>query len=104
MATGRMKAVFQVTVLKGQFIFHAPKKFREYILKLEGDRQNGRMLNLMVWPWQDRRTVSQNNYLWGVVYETICESTGQDPKDIHDFCKRKFLGTKTIEINGEVQE
>ncbi|HEX9869232.1 MAG TPA: hypothetical protein VGC99_11675 [Candidatus Tectomicrobia bacterium] len=46
----------------------------------------------------------QNNYLSGVVYETIAESTSQDAEDIHAFCKRKFLGTKTIESNGAVQE
>jgi hypothetical protein len=58
----------------------------------------------MIWPWKDKRTVSQNNYLWGVVSEVIAESTGQEVDDIHAFCKRKFLGTKMVEINCEGQE
>jgi hypothetical protein len=99
-----MKPVFTVLLLKGRLSFNAPKKVKTYLTKLEGDRENGRVLSMMLWPWQDKRTVSQNNFLWGVVYETIAESTGQEAKDIHDFCKRKFLGTKMVEINGEQQE
>jgi hypothetical protein len=99
-----MKPVFTVLLLKGRLSFNAPKKAKAYLTKLEGDRENGRVLSMMLWPWQEKRTISQNKYLWGVIYETISESTGHTHEEIHEFCKKKFLGTKIIEINGEQQE
>lgn len=47
------------------------------------------------------RSGAQNNYLWGVVYPTICEETGNEIDDLHEWGKRKFLKPKNITIKGE---
>lgn len=41
------------------------------------------------------RTLAQNRYLWGVVYDTLSAALGYDPEEIHEICKAKFgLRTK----------
>lgn len=41
------------------------------------------------------RSLQQNRYLWGVVYDRISTHTGYDPEEIHEICKAKFgLRTK----------
>ncbi len=41
------------------------------------------------------RTLPQNRYLWGVVYETLSTALGYDKEEIHEICKAKFgLRTK----------
>lgn len=47
------------------------------------------------------RTRTQNNFLWGVVYPTICEETGNEIDDLHEWGKRKFLKPRTITVSGE---
>lgn len=37
------------------------------------------------------RTLLQNNYLWGVVYEYIANDTGLDVEEIHEEMKERFL-------------
>lgn len=37
------------------------------------------------------RSLLQNNYLWGVVYEYIANDTGQDAEEIHEEMKKMFL-------------
>ena len=37
------------------------------------------------------RSLQQNAYLWGVVYQLISDHTGMTPEEVHDFCKLKFL-------------
>ena len=37
-----------------------------------------------------KRSDSQNNYLWGVVYKVPADSLGWDIEDMHEFCKLKF--------------
>jgi hypothetical protein len=51
-----------------------------------------------------RRTLNQNAYLWGCVYKLICDYTGDEPEDFHEWAKGKFLGKRTVSIRGEEQE
>lgn len=62
---------------------------------------------ITVKPWRKKRTLSQNAlyHKWlGEVVAMVAEHTGHDHDDIHDFCKRKFLKPRVVEINGEVHE
>jgi hypothetical protein len=40
---------------------------------------------------QNTRSLQQNSYLWGVVYQLISDDTGMTPEEVHDFCKVMFL-------------
>lgn len=35
------------------------------------------------------RTMPQNRYLWGVVYDRLSVALGYDPEEIHEICKVK---------------
>ena len=39
---------------------------------------------------KNKRSDSQNKYLWGVVYKIPADSLGWDIEDMHEFCKLKF--------------
>lgn len=52
---------------------------------------------------QERRTRSQaqNAYLWGVCYKTLCDATGQDAEDWHEFMLGKWSGWEEIDFFGQ---
>lgn len=51
-----------------------------------------------------RRTDDQNHALFGVAYKALSEATGFTKDELHDaFCKR-FFGTVTVEVFGQVRE
>lgn len=57
--------------------------------------------------YRKNRSLQQNSYLWGVVYECIrrhvLESTGEiySAEEIHEWCKQKFLPAKIVDVGGE---
>jgi len=73
--------------------------FVDYLKTLEGKE-----IQILVEKRKDQRTVSQNNYMWGVVYKLICDHTGDDLTSFHEWAKDKFLGKKTVVIGGEPRE
>ena len=50
------------------------------------------------------RSLQQNKFLWGVVYEYLSAHTGYTADEIHDICKAKFLPKRlaVCDGNGEV--
>lgn len=58
-------------------------------------------MDVIVEKHTDQPSVQQNRYLWGVVYEIIATDTGMDREDVHQWCKKRFLGTRIVEIKGE---
>lgn len=42
------------------------------------------------------RTLSQNSWLWGVVYKTIADSTGSTEDELHEIFKRMFLPPRFV--------
>lgn len=46
------------------------------------------------------RSLEQNRYLWGVVYQTLADYTGYTPEEIHDVCKAKFIPKRVALANG----
>lgn len=47
--------------------------------------------------WSPKRSLNENSYMWGVVYQYISEFTGMTPEEVHDACKAEF-NYKVIEI------
>lgn len=53
---------------------------------------------------QDQRTLEQNAYLWGVVYERILPFLpGWDAKDLHEYFLEEHFGCETIEGFGKAR-
>lgn len=49
---------------------------------------------------KDKRTSSQNKYLWGVLYKIPADALGWDIDDMHEWCKLQF-NPKQSKINDE---
>lgn len=49
---------------------------------------------------EQKRSMPQNRYYWGVVLEDIADQTGNWPDEIHDFNKKNF-GVKTMYFIGD---
>lgn len=43
-------------------------------------------------PVKSTRTLSQNAYLWGVLYPPIVELTGYETEELHEYCLGSFYG------------
>lgn len=48
-----------------------------------------------------KRSLNQNAYLFGVVYKTVAEHTGNTVDELHEVFKRMFLHPKFIMYNGK---
>jgi hypothetical protein len=96
-----MIPVYYGTVQNGKM--HLPRTeralFVDYLHTLEGKE-----IQITVEKRKDQRTMNQNAYLWGCVYKLICDHTGDEPEDFHEWAKGKFLGKRTVSIHGEEQE
>ena len=47
-----------------------------------------------------KRTTDQNSLYW-MWLKCVVDETGNDINDLHEYCKRKFLAPRVIEIAGE---
>lgn len=62
---------------------------------------------LTVEPWHPTRSLKENSYMWGVVYEYISQFTGMTPNEAHRACKAEFNYTVKEVLNkdtGELKE
>ena len=57
--------------------------------------REGAKVVVSIEPYRKKRSNDQNEYLWGVVYDLIHESSGHTPQEIHEIMKHKFLMTYT---------
>jgi len=90
--------LFSGTVKQGKFLPDDPAKYQGRLARLEGRR-----VQLSVGRVQSGRSLSQNKYLWAVVYGTLSEWSGHEPEELHEFCKDKFLPSEQKQLpNGEV--
>jgi hypothetical protein len=51
-------------------------------------------------PWKAKRSDAQNRYLWGVVYRTLRDATGQIEADWHEYMLGEWSGWETYELFG----
>ncbi len=90
--------LFAGTVKQGKFLPDDPVKYQGRLARLEGRR-----VRVSVGRVQSGRSLSQNKYLWAVVYGTLSEWSGHEPEELHEFCKDKFLPSEEKRLpNGEV--
>lgn len=54
-------------------------------------RQKGREVWLEIHRQSDARSLDSNAYLWGVIYDTIAEETGNEPAAVHYALKREAV-------------
>ena len=89
-------------VIGGNPDAHAIKiqAMREYFKELDFSKP----WKVTIESYSRRRTNNQNALMWRWINEIadyVCEHTGMDSDDIHEFFKVKFLNPKTITIAGE---
>ena len=54
-------------------------------------RLEGKRVQCAVKKEKSGRTLSQNRYLWGVVYATLAEWSGHEPEELHHYLCSQFL-------------
>ena len=79
--------LFRGSVRGGQLRPDDPVRWAGRLARLEGRR-----VQFSVKREQHGRSISQNSYLWGVVYATLAEWSGHEPEEIHEALKELFLG------------
>jgi len=47
------------------------------------------------------RSEQQNRALWGVAYKTLCDATGNEAEDLHQFFLGEHFGWDTIDVLGQ---
>lgn len=89
---------FRGTVREGKFRPDDPVRFQARLARMEGRR-----VSVALKREQYGRSLSQNSYLWGVVYATLAEWSGHDADELHDYLTDKFLPRQQKALpNGEV--
>lgn len=61
----------------------------------------GKRLRVTVDRAVKRRSDEQNKYLWGVVYSTLRQATGQDADDWHEYMLGEWAGWEEHELFGK---
>lgn len=77
------------------------------VLELYRRNHKNQRTVLKIQKYRKSRSLNQNNYMWGVVYQHVENDTGMDVDDVHRFCTKKFLTVRTQIVNkktGEVLE
>lgn len=76
----------------GKWISENPSILAHYRTKHKNERT---ILKLS--KWYPKRSLNENSYMWGVVYQYISEFTGMTPQEVHDVCKLEF-NFKWVEV------
>lgn len=63
-----------------------PKCYKLALFRYEGEE-----VDVSIQPKKRRRSLGQNDYLWGVVYQIIVDETGLSVDEVHDAMRIKFL-------------
>lgn len=80
----------QIVLDNGRWFKGTLAGFEDCDVKLTVERKRG------------TRSEKMNNYLWGVVYETIAEKTGYLPEEVHQIFRSKFLSEKRVWRGGNI--
>ena len=80
------EVLFRGIVKAGQF---RPDDMVRWAAKL--GRLEGKRVQCAVKKEKTGRTLSQNRYLWGVVYATLSEWSGHEPEELHRYLTGQFL-------------
>lgn len=78
--------IFLATIQGGKMSLHQRDRLSRYLSTLKAG-----LYELTIKRRIKTRSLAQNNYLWGVVYELVSCETGMSPEEVHNFCKMAFL-------------
>lgn len=67
-------------------------------------RMEGKWVTLTASKKGKPRSLNQNRYLWGVVYEYIADETGHSPEEVHAAMKQMFLPRQFLPFGGRTVE
>jgi hypothetical protein len=74
----------------GKITFNNQQIFVEELKGLDGD------IVITVTEGRRKRSIAQNSYYWGKVIQMISDYTGDEPDNVHDFFKGRFLTDKRM--------
>lgn len=96
--TQTFAGVIEIKDGKNTLVYNAPQYLQHQLNKFkEGDKITVYLTNE-----RPKRTVSQNNYYWGVYLPLIARETGElDIDSLHNLFKGKFLTKAIVEVLGE---
>ena len=94
----RIDPIFFGTVKEGKLSVRGKSDFEQHLKRFEGKE-----VEVIVRRYRPQRTISQNNYYWGVIVKMISEDTGHDTETVHNWLKTKF-NKKRILVKGIPQE
>lgn len=81
----KITPTFYGEVKNGNLILEKPERYAEYLRVISGP-----VMVVLKRP-KKPRTLSENNYYWGVVIQMISDETGATPEEVHQAFKWKFL-------------
>ncbi len=90
--------IFRGVVEGGKIHLDNPEPFRALLETLEGKR-----ISVRVTRYFPGRSLSQNRFLWGVVYPMLGDHLGYDKEELHDAMKHRFLRDREHEKDGLVR-
>lgn len=73
-------------------------------IRVHLERYNGKAVVVSFAKPKSTRSLKQNAYLWGVVYQFIAAHTGMSTEDVHDWCKDEFLPRRFVTLAGKEKE
>ena len=81
-------SIFRGMVEGGELCLDDPQRWRRALHRADGKRMVLRLERA-----HPKRSLDQNAYLWGVVYEAVSDWTGYEKDETHEILKAMFLGT-----------
>jgi len=78
-------AIFLGTIRNGSFQPDNPIWFSTLA------KNNNKRMMIIIEPESKKRSLNQNSYYHGVVIKILADFSGNDPDDIHEFLRMKFL-------------
>lgn len=84
----RQNPLLRARIENGRVVWHGLDEKRWATIKkfLEG-----KDVEITIGPRQRKRSLSQNRYMWGIVYAMIAEAAGYTPEEAHEALKWRFL-------------
>lgn len=78
------------------------KLLNENIFKQEIKQYDNKNICLSITTDKISRSQQQNNYLWGVVYNSFVPEHFDDPRDVHEYFTQKYLRYEdVVDFNNE---
>jgi hypothetical protein len=90
--------IFRGKVEKGKIFLDSPGAFKALLARFEG-----KQIAVRVTKHHLARSLSQNAYLWGVVYPLLAEHCGYELEEVHEALKFRFLRDRQNETPGLVR-